>query len=51
MSWSRRVAVILAAAVVALAGCGFHLRGQATYHFDSVFVNAPGAFTNTDSKW
>jgi LPS-assembly lipoprotein len=45
MSWSRRIAVVLATAAVALAvaGCGFHLRGQATYHFDSVFVNAPGA--------
>ncbi len=26
-----------------LAGCGFHVRGQATYHFETIFVNAPGA--------
>ncbi|MEO6565775.1 MAG: LPS assembly lipoprotein LptE [Casimicrobiaceae bacterium] len=25
----------------ALAGCGFHLRGEATYPFNSIFVNAP----------
>ena len=27
----------------ALAGCGFHLRGEATYSFSTIFVNAPGA--------
>jgi LPS-assembly lipoprotein len=31
------------AVAIALAGCGFHLRGQATYRFDSIYVNAPGA--------
>ena len=41
MSWSRRFAVLVAALVV--GGCGFHLRGQATYHFDTIFVNAPGS--------
>ncbi|MEO6929253.1 MAG: LPS assembly lipoprotein LptE [Casimicrobiaceae bacterium] len=41
MSWSRRLAV--AAAAVLLGACGFHLRGQATYHFQSIYVNAPGA--------
>jgi LPS-assembly lipoprotein len=35
--------VVIAIAIVALAGCGFHLRGQATYRFDSIYVNAPGA--------
>ncbi|HEY7903100.1 MAG TPA: LPS assembly lipoprotein LptE [Casimicrobiaceae bacterium] len=35
--------ILLAAMIVALAGCGFHLRGAATYHFDSIYVNAPGA--------
>ena len=28
-------------AALALAGCGFRPRGEATYPFDSVFVNAP----------
>ncbi len=41
MSWSRRGAI--GAMLGVLAGCGFHLRGQATYHFDSIYVNAPGA--------
>jgi LPS-assembly lipoprotein len=27
--------------LVLLAGCGFHLRGQASYEFRSVYVNAP----------
>jgi LPS-assembly lipoprotein len=31
------------AAALTLAGCGFHLRGAATYTFTSIFVNAPGA--------
>jgi LPS-assembly lipoprotein len=31
------------AIVPALAGCGFHLRGQATYTFKSIYVNAPAA--------
>lgn len=30
---------------IALAGCGFHLRGEATYTFQTIFVNAPGAPT------
>jgi LPS-assembly lipoprotein len=47
MSWSEcvrrlgRVAVV--AAVAVCAGCGFQLRGQATYHFKSIYVNAPGS--------
>jgi LPS-assembly lipoprotein len=36
-------ALALAGAGVALAGCGFHLRGAANYQFDSIYVNAPGA--------
>jgi LPS-assembly lipoprotein len=28
---------------LALAGCGFHLRGQATYLFTTIAVNAPSA--------
>ncbi|MBS0319996.1 MAG: hypothetical protein JSR18_05600 [Proteobacteria bacterium] len=35
------MAGLLAAAT--LAGCGFHLRGQATYQFTSIYVNAPGS--------
>ena len=31
--------------VLALAGCGFHLRGEATYTFDTIFVNGTGAPT------
>jgi LPS-assembly lipoprotein len=41
MSWcSRAVALSLA---LALGGCGFQLRGQATYSFSSIYVNAPSA--------
>jgi LPS-assembly lipoprotein len=43
MSLSRRHVLTLAAATAVLGGCGFHLRGQATYHFESIYVNAPGA--------
>jgi len=31
------------ALVVALAGCGFHLRGEVKYAFSSAYVNAPAA--------
>ncbi|HEY5366864.1 MAG TPA: LPS assembly lipoprotein LptE [Casimicrobiaceae bacterium] len=41
MSWSRRLSIGLAALL--LCSCGFHLRGQANYHFESIYVNAPGA--------
>lgn len=36
---------LLAAIVFAfvLGGCGFHLRGEATYAFSTIYVNAPGA--------
>jgi LPS-assembly lipoprotein len=45
MSSSRRTFAV--ALSLALAGCGFHLRGAATYTFTSIFVNAPGAPTMT----
>jgi LPS-assembly lipoprotein len=32
-----------AAALAALASCGFHLRGDARYDFGSLYVNAPSA--------
>jgi LPS-assembly lipoprotein len=35
--------VAAAVAVLALAACGFHLRGEATYTFATIYVNAPGA--------
>jgi len=47
MWWSERVAGAgkraLAAVVIAgaLAACGFHLRGDANYPFDTIFVNSP----------
>jgi LPS-assembly lipoprotein len=31
--------------LLALAGCGFHLRGEANYTFSTIFVSAPGAPT------
>jgi len=43
MSSSRRIFAL--AAALTLAGCGFHLRGAATYTFTSIFVSAPGAPT------
>ena len=33
--------LLLAVIVLTIAGCGFHLRGQATYPFSSIFVSAP----------
>ena len=49
----RRVLRGLAALGIAatLASCGFHLRGQATYAFTSIFVNADKApFFQTELK-
>ena len=42
---STHARLVLSAVVfaLALAGCGFHLRGEATYTFSSIYVNAPGA--------
>jgi len=44
-SSARRAALVIATTVLslALAACGFHLRGEAHYAFNSVFVNAPAA--------
>ena len=45
---SRRLAIVAGVAfwsALALAGCGFHLRGEAHYTFTSIFVSAPGAPT------
>ena len=41
MSWSRLAAT--AALALALASCGFHPRGDATFQFGSIFVNAPSS--------
>lgn len=44
MSWSRRIATLCTVLLVGMAsGCGFHLRGEATYNFKSIYVNAPGS--------
>jgi len=40
MSSSRTWAATLAAAALA-AGCGFHLRGDVAYPFESIFINSP----------
>ena len=40
MSWSRFFAPALA---LLLASCGFHLRGDATFPFSTIFVNAPSS--------
>lgn len=36
----RARALVLLAGALALSACGFHLRGDVTYPFDSIFVNA-----------
>jgi LPS-assembly lipoprotein len=41
MWWSRRAAAALLAA--ALAGCGFHLRGDTAFPFSSIYVNVPAS--------
>jgi LPS-assembly lipoprotein len=40
--------LIVASAALCLAGCGFHLRGAASYAFESVYLNssAPPPFNN-----
>ena len=46
--WSYRLllrAIVAAAVVLALGACGFHLRGEATYAFQTIFVNGAGAPT------
>ena len=39
----RALLLSLAAAAIALAGCGFHLRGEATFTFDSIYLNSAGS--------
>ncbi|MFO1317398.1 MAG: LPS assembly lipoprotein LptE [Burkholderiales bacterium] len=41
MSWSRALVAVAAAAV--LSACGFHLRGDASFPFSSVYIDAPSA--------
>lgn len=43
--WTSLARSIVASLLVtlAIAACGFHLRGEATYSFSTIFVNAPGA--------
>jgi LPS-assembly lipoprotein len=44
MSWSERRRALLGFAVLAAmfaGGCGFHLRGDVTYAFTSLYLNAP----------
>ena len=36
----RARTLLLAAFALTLSACGFHLRGDVTYPFDSIFVNA-----------
>ena len=40
MAFAQFAIVVLS---LALAGCGFHLRGKATYTFTTIAVNAPSA--------
>jgi LPS-assembly lipoprotein len=42
MGCARRAFLVAATALV-LAGCGFHLRGAATFAFDSVYLNSSGS--------
>ena len=52
MSWSsaaRTLAVAILAAV-ALSACGFHLRGQATYTFSSIYVNGAKSVFEAELK-
>ena len=44
-AWARSLAAATLVLTTLVAGCGFHLRGEASYTFQSVYVNAPGALT------
>ena len=35
--------IVAVVATVAMAGCGFHLRGEAAYPFDSIYISVPVA--------
>jgi LPS-assembly lipoprotein len=46
--WSYRPllrAIVAATVALVLGACGFHLRGEATYEFQTIFVNGAGAPT------
>lgn len=45
-------ASLLSASVIAmtLAGCGFHLRGQANLPFETMYINGPASFTTPLSR-
>jgi LPS-assembly lipoprotein len=59
MSWSDRTSIAsdrawLAATMLALVvgGCGFQLRGQATYSFQTIYLQSPaGPFTTELRRW
>ena len=36
-------AIVVGLLVALLSGCGFHLRGEAHYEFDSLYLNSPAA--------
>ena len=40
---SVRRAWVVAVTVLVLAGCGFHLRGEATFTFESLYLNSSGS--------
>jgi LPS-assembly lipoprotein len=40
---SVRLAAAMAISLFSVAGCGFHLRGEANYTFQTIFVNGAGA--------
>jgi LPS-assembly lipoprotein len=42
---STRLSVAIAISLFSVAGCGFHLRGDANYTFQTIFVNGAGAPT------
>ena len=46
-TWGARIVVAFGALLLSLAmsGCGFHLRGDASYTFQTIFVNGAGAPT------
>ena len=39
----RSLRLLVAATALMLAGCGFHLRGAATFAFESVYLNSVGS--------
>jgi LPS-assembly lipoprotein len=39
--WLFKKVIVAFIVVVAAAGCGFHLRGNVSYPFDTLFLNAP----------